>query len=55
MEFVMTNRTQRLKASLFAQPREISLERALLYRQPSANGGRAGDYSPGESHRLDPR
>ncbi len=27
----MTNRTQRLKASLFAQPREISLERALLY------------------------
>jgi formate C-acetyltransferase len=31
MEFVMTNRTQRLKASLFAQPREISLERALLY------------------------
>jgi formate C-acetyltransferase len=31
MEFVMTNRTQRLKESLFAQPREISLERALLY------------------------
>jgi len=31
MEFVMTNRTQRLKDSLFAQPREISLERALLY------------------------
>jgi formate C-acetyltransferase len=31
MEFVMTNRTQRLKASLFAHPREISLERALLY------------------------
>ncbi|TDQ26845.1 formate C-acetyltransferase [Raoultella sp. BIGb0149] len=27
----MTNRTQRLKDSLFAQPREISLERALLY------------------------
>ncbi|MCS4270012.1 MULTISPECIES: formate C-acetyltransferase [Raoultella] len=27
----MTNRTQRLKESLFAQPREISLERALLY------------------------
>ena len=27
----MTNRTQRLKPSLFAQPREISLERALLY------------------------
>ncbi|WP_419196214.1 hypothetical protein, partial [Klebsiella pneumoniae] len=27
----MTNRTQRLRASLFAQPREISLERALLY------------------------
>jgi formate C-acetyltransferase len=31
MEFVMTNRTQRLKERLFAQPREISLERALLY------------------------
>lgn len=27
----MTNRTERLKESLFAQPREISLERALLY------------------------
>ncbi|WP_404652108.1 formate C-acetyltransferase [Raoultella terrigena] len=27
----MTNRTQRLKERLFAQPREISLERALLY------------------------
>lgn len=27
----MTNRTQRLKDSLFANPREISLERALLY------------------------
>lgn len=27
----MTNRTQRLKDRLFAQPREISLERALLY------------------------
>ncbi|HIC8864477.1 TPA: formate C-acetyltransferase [Klebsiella variicola] len=27
----MTNRTQRLKVSLFAQLREISLERALLY------------------------
>jgi formate C-acetyltransferase len=31
MEFVMTNRTERLKESLFAQPRDISLERALLY------------------------
>jgi len=31
MEFVMTNRTQRLKDRLFANPREISLERALLY------------------------
>jgi formate C-acetyltransferase len=31
MEFVMTNRTQRLKDLLFANPREISLERALLY------------------------
>ena len=29
----MTNRIQRLKAALFAQPREISLERALLYTQ----------------------
>ena len=27
----MTNRTQRLKDRLFANPREISLERALLY------------------------
>ena len=27
----MTNRTQRLKDALFASPREISLERALLY------------------------
>ncbi|WP_253380482.1 formate C-acetyltransferase [unidentified bacterial endosymbiont] len=27
----MTNRTQRLKNALFASPREISLERALLY------------------------
>lgn len=27
----MTNRTQRLKDALFANPREISLERALLY------------------------
>lgn len=27
----MTNRTQRLKDALFADPREISLERALLY------------------------
>lgn len=27
----MTNRTQRLKNALFANPREISLERALLY------------------------
>ena len=27
----MTNRTQRLKAALFAHNREISLERALLY------------------------
>ncbi|MBV7405778.1 formate C-acetyltransferase [Enterobacter sp. ENT03] len=27
----MTNRIQRLKAALFSQPREISLERALLY------------------------
>ncbi|WP_045854771.1 formate C-acetyltransferase [Raoultella terrigena] len=27
----MTNRTERLKEGLFAQPREISLERALLY------------------------
>ncbi|SFR17925.1 formate C-acetyltransferase [Enterobacter sp. kpr-6] len=27
----MTNRIQRLKAALFCQPREISLERALLY------------------------
>jgi formate C-acetyltransferase len=33
MEFVMTNRTQRLIASLFAHPREISLERALLYTE----------------------
>ncbi len=32
MEFVMTNRTQRLIASLFAHP-EISLERALLYTE----------------------
>jgi len=31
MEFVMTNRTQRLRDRLFANPREISLERALLY------------------------
>ena len=51
----MTNRTQRLKASLFAQPREISLERITLHCQPSADGGRAGDYPPGESHRVDPR
>ncbi|KNC92636.1 formate C-acetyltransferase [Trabulsiella odontotermitis] len=29
----MTNRIQRLKAALFAQPREISLERALLYTE----------------------
>lgn len=27
----MTNRTQRLKDALFANPRDISLERALLY------------------------
>lgn len=27
----MTNRTQRLRDRLFANPREISLERALLY------------------------
>ena len=27
----MTNRIQRLKNALFANPREISLERALLY------------------------
>lgn len=33
MEFVMTNRTQRLIAGLFAHPREISLERALLYTE----------------------
>jgi formate C-acetyltransferase len=30
MEFVMTNRTQRLKPPV-RHPREISLERALLY------------------------
>ena len=29
----MTNRIQRLQAALFAQPREISLERALLYTE----------------------
>jgi len=29
----MTNRIQRLKDALFAQPREISLERALLYTE----------------------
>ncbi len=29
----MTNRIQRLKAALFAKPREISLERALLYTE----------------------
>ncbi|MFQ9622594.1 MAG: pyruvate formate lyase family protein, partial [Enterobacteriaceae bacterium] len=29
----MTNRTQRLIAGLFAHPREISLERALLYTE----------------------
>ncbi len=27
----MSSRIERLKAALFAQPREISLERALLY------------------------
>ena len=43
----MTNRTQRLKASLFAQPREISLERALL--------NTASHRQTGESHRVDPR
>ena len=29
----MTSRTERLKAALFASPREISLERALLYTE----------------------
>lgn len=29
----MTNRIQRLKDALFARPREISLERALLYTE----------------------
>ncbi|MBB6117520.1 formate C-acetyltransferase [Rahnella inusitata] len=30
---MMTSRTERLKAALFASPREISLERALLYTE----------------------
>jgi hypothetical protein len=54
MEFVMTNRTQRLKR-LFANPREISLERALLYTASHKRPRGAGDDPPGEGHRLDPR
>ena len=30
---MLTPRTQRIKDALFARPRRISLERALLYRE----------------------
>ena len=51
----MTNRISRLKTALFANTREISLERAmLLYRQPSANRRRTGDIAPGESNSVYP-
>ncbi|MCT7478337.1 hypothetical protein N5V81_27285 [Escherichia coli] len=49
----MTNRISRLKTALFANTREISLERAL-YRQPSINRRRTDDIAPGESNSVYP-
>ncbi len=48
----MTHRIQRLKAALFQNHREISLERALLYTaSQSADGGRTGHFAPRQSER----
>lgn len=47
----MTNRISRLKTALFANTREISLERALLY---TASHRRTGDIAPGESNSVYP-
>ncbi len=51
----MTNRISRLKTALFANTREISLERALLYTASHrANRRRTGDIAPGESNSVYP-
>lgn len=50
----MTHRIQRLKAALFQNHREISLKRAALYRQPSADGGRTGHFAPRQSDGVYP-
>lgn len=51
----MTNRISRLKTALFANTREISLERALLYTASHRQTGRgAGDNASGESNSVYP-